>query len=716
MSNAPAPQAKKEFTTATHHGDTVTDPYAWMRSADWQAVLKDPSLLEPDIRAALEAENAYAENFENQFAPLTDTVEQEIRGRIIEDDSSVPQKDGEWEYWSEFRKGGQYPFFKRRNLVSGQEQIIFDGDKESVGKKFFKLGAMAHSQDQTMIAYTIDTEGSEFFGLRFRNIETGVEYPETVPNTNGGVVWSADGSYVYYIEVDDDHKARRVKCHQLGTDPQKDVTVYTEPEETYHMSLSSSLSGEYVFITSSESSDTSEVQYIPTNAPFGTQAKTFAPRQLGHEYAVRHSGDYFYIITNKDGATNNKVMRTPVDATDISNWVDFIPHNPAANITGLRTLKNYLIRSEYRDALPRIVVSDYSGNEYEVPFPDDAYEAGLAGTHQYDEEEIRIHYETMATPEKVYDFDLRTKQETIRKVKTLPNGHNPDDYVMERHFITARDGARIPVTILRHHDTPADGTAPLYLYGYGSYGISMDVSFSPSNISLVDRGVVYAIAHIRGGSEMGKEHHINGRREHKQNTFNDFVDSAEALVGMGYGHKGKIIIEGASAGGMLMGAALNQRPDLWGAALPGVAFVDVMNTMLDASLPLTPGEWDEWGNPITDQAAYFRMKSYCPYSNVTSQQYPLVYADTGLTDPRVGYWEPQKWVAKLREAGQGGPFFLRTDMSSGHGGSAARFEAIRKRARQRAAAIHIFEDRLGYDVSLKSAKKNGQTQTITPNP
>ncbi|MBI1326864.1 MAG: prolyl oligopeptidase family serine peptidase [Alphaproteobacteria bacterium] len=703
------PAAKKEFHSATHHGDTVIDPYHWMRSKDWEAMLQDPTLLEPEIRAALEAENAYVTDFESKFAPLTDTVEQEIRGRIIEDDSSIPKKDGEWEYWSAFRKGGQYPFFKRRHLQTGQEQMILDGDQESVGKNFFKLGTMKHSPNQELVAYTVDSEGSEFFGLRFRNIETGVEYPETVPNTKGSVVWSADSSCVYYIEMDKDWKARRVKCHQLGTDPANDVVVYTEPEETYHMSLGETQSGEYVLINSNESSDTSETQYIPANAPFGTKATTFVPRQLGHEYSVDHHDGEFFILTNRDGATNNKIMRTPVDATGVSNWVDFVPYNPRVYTTSIRTLKDHIISTGYKDGLPFVGVSDYAGNGYDLDFPGSTYEVTLAGSYEYDTQEIRVHYETMAMPEKVYDFNLVTKQEDLLKQKVLPNGHNPDDYVIEHHLISARDGAQVPVSILRRHDTPADGTAPLYLYGYGSHGLSMDTSFSPSNISLVDRGIVYAIAHIRGGSEMGKVHHINGRREHKQNTFNDFADAAGALVDMGYGQKGKIIIEGASAGGMLMGASANQRPDLWGAVLPGVAFVDVMNTMLDASLPLTAGEWDEWGNPITSKDAYFRMKDYCPYSNVKDQQYPLIYAETGLTDPRVGYWEPQKFIARLREVGQGGPFFLRTDMSSGHGGSAARFEAVRKKARQRSAAIHIFEDRLGYDVSLKTQPKSAPT-------
>jgi oligopeptidase B len=703
MTAANAPAAKKEFHKVTQFGETRIDAYHWLRGPgqdDWQQVLKTPDVLDADVRAHLEAENTYFDTYGAGFAALTQTIGDELVGRIVQTDSSVPVPHGPYEYWVEYREGGNYPIHMRRERATGATDIMFDGDKERGDSKFFDLATVGYSPDHSMIAYGLDREGSEYYNIRFRDIKTGQELPETLTLTNGDIAWSEDASQLYYIECNDNHRPKKVKVHVLGTDPKDDHVVYEEEDDGYFLGLSKTQSRDYILI-GSRAKETSEVRYLPSNSPPDAVPTLVRPRETGVEYSISHGGgDHFYLRTNIDGATEYKVMRTPINALGQENWVEIVPHNEDITIAGIITLKDFMVRQERAGGLPRVVVSDYQGSEYIASMPDQAYTvSAVAGPDAT--KTVRLSYLTPVHPGKVMELDLVSGKTTTLKEKVLPNGHDPAEYIVERKFLPARDGTDIPVTIVRHNSTTLDGASPLHLYGYGSYGASIDATFSSNAITLADRGIIYAIAHIRGGGEMGKKWYLDGKKLNKLNTFTDFIDVAEGLTDQGYGRKGEISIEGASAGGMLMGAVANMRPDLFTTVIASVPFVDVLNTISDPSLPLTPPEWAEWGDPINDREIFDLMKTYSPYDNVrTGVTYPAILATAGLTDYRVTYWEPAKWIAKLRDEASGGPFYLKTQMNSGHFGSAARFELARERSERYAFVVQRFED-AGYDMSIR---------------
>jgi oligopeptidase B len=698
------PQIRKQFHFITQHGETRIDPYHWLRGEnpdDWKEVMKDPSLLNAEVREVLEGENAHTQAYLDTFQDITDAVGHELMGRIIPTESSVPVTDGDWEYWAAYHEGANYPVYMRRHVTSGDEQVVFDTNKESEGHAFFNVSGVGHSPDQKLTLISIDNKGSEYFTITFRDIETGEELPDKIERSNGNAVWSPDSKSIYYVECDDEHKPTRLKYHVLGTDPQNDLLLHEETRDGIGISVSKTLSGEYIFVTNS-GQDASEVRFIKADqSPETTPLTLIKPREEDVEYSVRHHGDHFYILTNADGAREFKIMRTPVDAFTQENWEEFLPYDEKITQQGLTLLKDYMVRNERFEGQSRIVIADFDGNEYTVDVPDEAYDIGASAGYEFDTDKIRITYDTPVYPGETYELNMKTKEKKILKQRILPNGHDPDEYIVERKFVTARDNEQIPVTILRHKSTPVDGTAPLHQYGYGSYGMSMDNAFASSPISLVDRGVIYAVAHIRGGGEMGEKWHFAGKEETKMNTFTDFIDVTEALTEQGYGEKGKVVMEGGSAGGMLMGAVANMRPDLYSAVIAGVPFVDVLNTISDETLPLTPGEWREWGNPIEDPVAYAQMKSYSPYDNIQQDvEYPTVFAFAGLTDYRVTYWEPAKWIARLREETKGGPFYLRMEMDSGHSGASSRYQAAKERGLRYAFSINRFRE-LGYDVSMR---------------
>ena len=698
------PLAKVEVAETTQFDDTRRDPYAWMRGKnpdDWQEVLKDPSILDDEVRKHLEEENAYFNAYSSQSAELIEDIGDELAGRIIPNDSSLPTRDGDWEYWVKFRDGGNYPVYMRRNIHTGTEKAYYDGDKERGTSKFFDLSGIVHSPDHKYVAYGLDREGSEYFTVRFRDIETGKELSDTIQMTSGNFVWSEDSSKIYYAECDDNHRPKKIKCHVLGTDPENDPVIYEEQDISFAVGVDKTESGQYIIIETS-AKDSNEVYFLDKNSAPDAKPTLIREREKGVEYNISHRGDYFYIHTNDEGATEFKIMRTPVNAFEKENWVDVVPYDENVTISSLETLKDFMVREERAGIEQRIVISDYNGEEYVVDFPDQAFSVSASTGYEFDTDTIRIAYQTPVNPGIVYELNAKTGQKTVLKEKQLPNGHDPAEYIVERKFVTARDGqTEIPVTIIRHKSTKVDGTAPLYQYGYGSYGISIDANFSSGAISLADRGAVYAIAHIRGGGDMGEKWYLDGKMENKVNTFTDFIDVTEALTDEGYGEKGKVCIEGRSAGGMLMGAVINMRPELYAGVIAGVPFVDVLNTICDESLPLTPGEWEEWGNPITDREVYDYMKSYSPYDNIISGKfYPSVLATAGLTDYRVTYWEPAKWIARLRAETIGGPYFMKTEMNAGHAGSAARYEKARERAPEYAFMIKCFEEK-GYDMSMK---------------
>ncbi|MEM6513083.1 MAG: S9 family peptidase [Pseudomonadota bacterium] len=691
MLDTEAPIAEKIPLEIEQHGIKRIDNYAWMRDEDWQDVLRDPSTLDDPIREQLDAENLFYEAATDDMSDLRDQLFEEMRGRIKEDDSSVPSKYGDYAYAVRFREGGEYPIFVRTPRDGGDEKILFDGDAEGEGEDFFSIASVSPSPDHSLIAYGIDRLGSEYYDIRFRITETGEEYEETIPSTGGGVVWAADSKSVYYVERDDNQRPKRVKHHVIGTDPADDLLVYEEQDDSYFLGIDKSQSGEFIFVGVGKG-NSSEVQYLRADAEPGAKLTMIAPRMEGQLYSVEHNGDHFYIRTDADDAVDFKIVRAPVDKPGRENWEDWLPYEAGNYVTSMVTLKDRIIRLETFNALPRIVVSDYArDNEYEIDFDEAAYSLGMSSGYEFDTNTLRFTYESPSTPEQVFDFDLETKERDLRKTQEVPSGHNADLYMVERFFIEADDGAEVPVTVLRLKTTPIDGSAPLLLYGYGSYGATMQAWFSTSLLSLVDRGVVYATAHIRGGSSKGRQWYLDGKLENKKNSFSDFANAAEALQEKGYGRKGETVIYGGSAGGLLVGATLNLRPDLFGGAIAAVPFVDVISTISDASLPLTPPEWVEWGDPINDPEAYATIAAYSPYDNIRGDiEYPPLLATGGLTDYRVTYWEPAKWVARMREEAKGGPFFLKMNMDAGHGGSAARFERMKERTHDYAFALKIF--------------------------
>ena len=685
------PVAEKRPVEIEQHSVKRVDNYGWMRDENWQEVLRDPDKLDGDIREHLDAENVYYESATGDLDKLRDTLFDEMRGRIKEDDSTVPAADGDFAYAVRFRDGGEYPIFVRTPRDGGQETILYDGDLEGEGEEFFRIAAVDHSPNHELIAYGVDRLGSEYYDIRIRTIGGGEEFEETITSTGGSVVWAADSKSFYYVERDDNQRPKRVKHHVVGTDPADDVLVYEEHDDSYFLGVDKSQSGEYILIGVRKGTS-SEYRYLPADSEPGTEPVLIAPRLEDELYSVEHAGDYFYIQTNAGDAVDFKIVRAPVSGPGRDNWEEWLPHRAGTYISGFVPFKDRLVRLERENALPRLVISDYEQEDvYEIDFDEAAYNLGLSPGYEFDTSKLRFSYESPSTPEQIFDFDMETRERVLRKTQEVPSGHDPDLYVVERFFITADDGAEVPITVLRLKSTPIDGTAPLLLYGYGSYGATMQAWFSTSVLSLVDRGVIYAVAHIRGGSAKGRQWYLDGKLDKKKNSFSDFANAAEELQERGYGRKGETVIYGGSAGGLLVGATLNLRPDLFGGAIAAVPFVDVVNTISDAELPLTPPEWVEWGDPINDPDAYATIAAYSPYENIRGDiDYPPILATGGLTDYRVTYWEPSKWVARLRDDADGGPFFLKMNMEAGHAGSAARFERLKERTHDYAFALKIF--------------------------
>ncbi len=682
------PRAEKRPEEITQHGQVRTDNYGWLRDDNWQAVLRDPDVLKADIRDYLKEEVAYYEQSTAHLEGLRKTLFAEMRGRIKEDESSVPMRDGPYEYYVRYREGGQYPIYARRTGEGAPEELLFDGDKEGEGADFFDIGGVDTSPDHSLIAYSVDRLGSEYYDIRIRRTENGEEFEETIPSTDGDAVWAADSKSFFYVERDDNQRPKRVKHHVLGTDPATDRLVYEEADDAMFLGIGETSSDAFIVIGIGNGV-TSEAYVIPTGDPMAAP-RLVAPRVKDQLYDVDHRGEHFYIRTNADDAVDFKVVRAPVEAPSRDNWVDWIPHQSGRYLSGFVPFKDYHARMEREDALPRLVVGTYEGDEHAIAFDEAAYALGLDGWGEFDTEMVRFSFESPAQPEQTFDYNMRTRERVLRKTQEVPSGHNADLYAVDMVMAKAQDGSDIPVTVLRLKETPLDGSAPLLLYGYGSYGIYIPDSFSTSVLSMVDRGVIFATAHIRGGSAKGRQWYLDGKLDKKNNTFTDFNDSAKALIDKGYTSGGRIVSYGGSAGGLLVGAAVNLEPDLYAGVLAAVPFVDVINTISDDTLPLTPPEWDEWGNPITSAEQYGWIASYSPYDNIkVGATYPPILATGGLTDYRVTYWEPAKWVARLREETSGGPHLLRMNMTAGHGGSAARFERLDERAHLYAFALDV---------------------------
>lgn len=688
--DASPPSAERRPHEITQHGRTRVDPYHWLRDDNWQAVLKDPSVLREEVRAHLEAENDYHDAMMADVAGLRDRLFEEMRGRIKEDDSSVPSRHGPWEYYVRFREGGEYPVFARRPVDGDKETILFDGEAEAEGHDFFNVASVEHSPDHARIAYAVDTVGSEYFTLRVRDIESGEGFPEAIEDTGGEVVWAADSESFFYIERDDNQRPKRVKHHVLSEDPAEDRTVYEEADDGLFVSIGETQSGDYILIESGNH-DSSQSWYLPADEPTA-EPVLIAPRREGELYDVDHRGEHFYILTNADGAIDFKLVRAPVDAPGRDNWQDWLAHEPGRYISDFVTYRDYLVRMERRDARPYIVVSDYDGDSYDIPMEAEAYSLSLRGGYEFDTDTTRFVFATPAQPAQTFDYDMESRERTLRKTQEVPSGHDPDLYTVERIDAPTEDGEHVPVTILRLKSTPLDGSVPLLLYGYGSYGSFISDGFSVTDLPLVDRGVIYAVAKVRGGTARGRQWYLDGKLEKKENSFTDFLAAGQALVEERYTAPGQIVIDGRSAGGLLVGATVNLDPEFFGGVIAGVPFVDVLNTISDPSLPLTPPEWPEWGNPIESEQAWETIASYSPYDNIRDDAaYPPIMATAGLADYRVTYWEPAKWIARLRHEARGGPFLMKTNMEAGHGGSAARFESLKEQADLYTFALKVLD-------------------------
>jgi oligopeptidase B len=671
------PVAERRQHASTHHGITRQDPYHWLRADNWQEVMQDPSTLPPDIRGYIEAENAYfAEAFETAHETLIDRIYREIRGRIKEDESGIPSADGPWAYNSRMEEGKQYPILVRTPRDGGAEQLLLDCNVEA-GDGYFGFGGGDHDPSHRLLAWSADRQGSEFYTLHIRDLATGKDTGEIIEDVAGGGVWSADSSAIYYSEYDDNHRPFRVRRHVLGTPQADDEIVYEEKDPGFFVGVDETLSRNYIVIDAHDH-QTSEFWLIDTRT--GGAPRLVSPRLVDREYDVEDREGVFYILTNADGAEDFKIVTVAADNPAAENWIDLVPHRPGVLILDIILLSQHLVRLERSEGLPRIVVRNLDdGDEWTVKFDEEAYALGMSAGFEFDTTTIRFTYSSPTTPSRTYDLDLVTRERTLLKEQVVPSGHNPDDYETRRIFATARDGERVPVTLLYRKGLKLDGKAPALLYGYGAYGHALTAGFSVSKLSLVDRGFVHATAHIRGGMDKGYAWYKNGRREHKTNTFTDFIAAAETLIELGYTSKQRIVAEGGSAGGLLMGAVTNMRPDLWAGVIAEVPFVDVLNTMLDETLPLTPPEWPEWGNPITDKGAYDRIAGYAPYEQVAARDYPPIFALAGLTDPRVTYWEPAKWVARLRATKtDGNVLYLKTHMGAGHGGASGRFDQLKE--------------------------------------
>lgn len=668
----PPPVAGTREHHFTHHGITLSDPWAWLRDAGY------PTVDDAEVLAYLDAENRY---FEAAMAPhraLIETLYTEFRGRIKDDDRSVPQKDGDWLYWWAFEKGAEYRTWYRQPVSGGEARVILDEPALAEGHDYFALGGMSVSPDGKLLAYGIDDNGSERFVLRIRNLETGELLPDTLQNWRDGLVWSADSRSFLYTDSDANWRSKKIWLHRLGDAQANDRVLYEEAAEEFNVSVELTQSRRFAVIATGDHV-TNELYLLPT-ADFNQAPVLVSARQAGREYDLEEHDGTLYIRVN-DTHPNFRVVTATF--AEPGNWRELVAGSDRHYIQDVVTFRDQLVIQERIDGLSQIRIRDYTGREHYVAFPEASYAAALGGNPEYDVRKLRIEYQSMVTPATTYDYHLGDRTLETLKVREIPSGYDPTQYVTERLMATARDGVQIPVSIVYRKEFRRDGSGRVHLYGYGAYGYAIPPGFSANRLSLLDRGFAYAIAHIRGGDDLGYRWYLDGKLDKRTNTFNDFVDVTRFLINAGYARAGSVTASGGSAGGELMGAIINQAPELYGAVAAHVPFVDVLNTILDGTLPLTPMEWPEWGNPITDRQAFEYIRSYSPYDNVRAQAYPPLLVTAGLNDPRVTYWEPAKWVAKLRATKtDDNLLLLKTNMGAGHGGKSGRFESLREDAEE----------------------------------
>ncbi len=661
------PIAKKVPTTATLHGEVRTDDYAWLRDKN-----------NPEVIAYIESENAYTADVMRPTEALQQTLYDEMLGRIKEDDSRPPVKRDDWYYYARTEKGKAYPLYCRKHgSLDGAEEVFFDQNEAAKGLEYYQLGGLEVSPDHRHLALLIDTSGYEAFTLRVLDLQTSAWLPDAVENLGFGLAWASDNATVFYATTDAAKRTNEVWRHRLRTERAADVSVYRDDDSLFNVGIGRSRSGAWIHLVSGSFSS-GETWLLDAHAP-ESAPRLVRKREPNVEYDVASDRDWLYIVTNIGGARNFKVMRAPI--ADFGAWQEWLPHRPEVFVESVDVFRTHLILCERHDGLRKIrVLMLGGGSDFFVEFPESAYGVTLGSNPEFDTQLIRFTYSSLVTPDSVYDYDIRTRDRVLLKRDEVLGGYDASLYAVERLMAPARDGVRVPISLVYRKPLDRDGKRPLLLYAYGSYGYTMEPTFSTQRISLLDRGFVYALAHIRGGQEMGRGWYDDGKMMKKMNTFTDFIDCAEYLARESYTSVGAITAHGGSAGGLLMGAIANLRPDLWRAVVADVPFVDVINTMLDETIPLTVQEWEQWGNPkLAEHYAY--MRRYSPYDNVEAKAYPRMLMTSGINDPRVAFWEPVKWIARLRALRTDtNPTLLKMQMGSGHGGASGRYERIKEQA------------------------------------
>jgi oligopeptidase B len=690
-----APVAEKIFHQLEKHGDVRSDNYFWMRLSDAQknADVKDTQTQK--VVDHLNAENDYYEALTGNTKDFQEKLFEEMKGRIKEDDSSVPYKNNGYFYISSYKKGEQYPIYSRKKeTLEAREEIIFDVNKEAKGFDYFQLGGLNVSPDNKLVAFAVDTISRRQYFIRIKNLKTGKIYKDIIDNTSGGSVWANDNKTLYYTKKDPiTLRSNKIYKHVLGTLASEDVEVFHEEDDTFNTYVTKTKSEEYIII-GSYSTVSTEAQFLDANNPDG-EFKIIQARERDLEYEVSHYGNEFYLLTNKDGAKNFKLMKTSVEKTEKENWVDVIAHREDTLLEDISIFKKYLVLEERTNGLNKVRIMRWDNTaEYYLPFTEETYSVSVYGNPDFDTTVIRYAYNSMTTPASVIDFDMDDKSKEIKKEQDVLGGKfNKENYTSKRVWATARDGKKVAISLVYHKDTKLNAETPLLLYAYGSYGYTISDGFSTTRLSLLDRGFVYAVAQIRGGDYLGRDWYDDGKMLNKMNTFTDFIDCSKFLIDNNYTSAKHLYAMGGSAGGLLMGVIINMNPELYNGIIAAVPFVDIVSTMIDNSIPLTTGEYDEWGNP-NEKEYYDYIKSYSPYDQVTARDYPNMLVTTGYFDSQVQYWEPAKWVAKLREVKtDNNILLLNTNMDAGHGGASGRFDSLKETAKDFTFLLSL-EDKL----------------------
>jgi oligopeptidase B len=685
--NAPVPKINKILSTVKIHNEELIDNYSWIKQKDWKEVILNPNKLNTQVKKYLDEENLFKENQLKDINDIEKKLFEELKSKIKNEDNSVPKKDGNYLYGYKYNKNSEYPIYYRKNTTNNSEEIILDCEKKSKTHTYFNVASISHSHDHRHVAYNIDTNGSEYFSIFIEDIQKQELLSPEIKNTTGDIVWSLDNNYIFYVRLDQNHRPTKVFKHKIGSNSEKDLLIYEEKDPSFFCSINLSKTKNYLFIRTADH-ETSEYLFINLKLN-EIQPILFKKRVKKIEYDLEHHEKFFLISTNVDNAKNFKIMISHEES--YQKWKEFIPYEKVNLILDFILLKDWLVRLERTEGSENIIILNLKNkNQHKISFDEEAYNLSLDHGYEYETDIFRYSYSSPTTPKSVFDYDCKSKKQELKKTQEVPSGHNKDDYICKKIFATAHDNEKIPITIFYKKGIKLDSNNYLLLYGYGSYGISIPSNFSTNRLSLVDRGIVYAIAHIRGGKEKGYEWYENGKLLNKKNTFLDFISCAEKLCEDKYTSPKKIVAQGGSAGGLLMGYIANERPDLFLGIIAQVPFVDICNTMLDEDLPLTVTEIPEWGDIKNDKKSFLYVKSYSPYDNVKKQNYPHMLVTGGISDPRVTYWEMTKWVAKLREnKTDNNLLLLHMNMTAGHSGASGRFDYLKEIAMEYGFVLKI---------------------------